>query len=144
MIQVTKIFRFEMAHAIHGYPGHCRNIHGHSYVLHVTVAPQHSNDEYLPSPGFIIDFKELKHLVNTSVIQLLDHRLILSDDFIRQHNSLNSLENLTIWKMEPTAENILLFIRNTLQNKLPQHVVLHKLKIYETSDSYAEWENKER
>ena len=141
MLQVTKIFRFETAHAIHGYSGLCKNIHGHSYVLHVTIAAQDSNDEYLSSPGFIFDFKDLKHLVNKTIIHNLDHCIILSEDFLKQHTFANSLENLTIWKMEPSAENILLYIRKVLQKELPQNVVLRKLKIYETNDSYAEWEN---
>ena len=37
MLKLTKIFHFEMAHAIHGYAGACKHIHGHSYELHVTV-----------------------------------------------------------------------------------------------------------
>ena len=144
MLQVTKIFRFETAHAIHGYAGLCKNIHGHSYILHVTVAQAKSNEEYLPSPGFIFDFKELKGLVNKTIIQQFDHGLLLSEAYANQHFFARSFENLTIWKMEPTAENILLFVRNTLQEVLPANVVLQKLKIYETADSYAEWKNEAR
>lgn len=141
MLYVTKIFRFETAHAIHGYNGQCKNIHGHSYILHVTVANAQSNHDYLPSPGFIYDFKELKHLVNKWVIQQFDHRLVVSEAFVNEHAAVRNLENLSIWEMEPTAENILLFVRNTLQKNLPGNVVLQKLKLYETGDSYAEWQN---
>lgn len=141
MLHVTKIFRFETAHAIHGYAGHCKNIHGHSYVLHVTVALANHTNDYLPSPGFIYDFKELKQLVNKTVISQFDHRLLLSEAYLSEHPAVAESENLTVWKAEPTAENILLFIRNELQRELPETVVLYKLKIYETSDSYAEWEN---
>lgn len=141
MLQVTKIFRFETAHAIHGYNGQCCNIHGHSYELHVTVVSLNNTDAYIPSPGFIFDFKELKQLVNKAAIQHFDHCLILSDDYVKQHPFVKSLENLTVWEMEPTAENILLYISNTLRKELPENVVLHKLKLYETRDSYAEWQN---
>lgn len=143
MLQVTKIFRFETAHAIHGYAGNCKNIHGHSYVLHVTVAPLVNNDDYIPSPGFILNFKDLKDLVNKTVIQQLDHHLILSEDFLNQYPSVRSFENLIVWKMEPTAENILLYIRTAVQKELSQNMALKNLKIYETSDSYAEWKNQE-
>ena len=143
MIQVTKIFRFETAHAIYGYPGKCKNIHGHSYILHVTVTTCKITNDYLPSPGFIIDFKELKRLVQSSVIKEFDHQLILSGDYIKNNITTSQLENLRIWEMEPTVENMLLFIKNIVQKELPENVLLSKLKMYETNDSYAEWEIKD-
>lgn len=140
MLQITKIFRFEMAHAIYGYSGNCRNIHGHSYVLHVTIRSiHHVDDSNISAPGFIVDFKELKDLVNRKVIQFFDHRLILSEEYLITHVLLKPIENLMIWKMEPTVENMLLFIRLQLQNELPGHLSLHSLKLHETNDSYAEW-----
>ena len=141
MIQVTKIFRFETAHAIHGYNGHCRNIHGHSYELHVTVISANDQGNYLPAPGFIIDFKEIKKLVTSSVIEIFDHKVLLSRDFILANPAFASQENLVTWETEPTAENMLLFIKQTLNEKLPAEVTLVQLKLFETKDSYAEWIN---
>ncbi|HET7115919.1 MAG TPA: 6-carboxytetrahydropterin synthase, partial [Hanamia sp.] len=89
MISVTKIFNFEMAHALHNYEGSCANIHGHSYILHVTVKSTKERESELVPPGFIIDFKELKEIVNTKVISLLDHKLVLSFEY------MNSLESHT-------------------------------------------------
>jgi 6-pyruvoyltetrahydropterin/6-carboxytetrahydropterin synthase len=140
MLQITKIFRFEAAHAIHGYAGKCRNVHGHSYVLHVTVGQAEHANEYLPAPGFIIDFKELKKVVNGAVIDDLDHALILSEDYLKQYTALANSENLKRWNMEPTAENIILHIKAALEKELPESVLLRRLKLYETNDSYAEWE----
>lgn len=78
MLSLTKIFQFEMAHAIYCYTGACKNIHGHSYQLEVTVTSSQKIDTYILAPGFIIDFKELKQLVNSSIIELFDHSLVLS------------------------------------------------------------------
>ncbi|MDP1843842.1 MAG: 6-carboxytetrahydropterin synthase [Sediminibacterium sp.] len=141
MLKVTKIFRFETAHAIHGYNGHCKNIHGHSYVLHVTVGDPIGDIAFLPKPGFIVDFKDLKKWVNEIIIQEFDHCLILSKDFVKEHPNTARTENLLIWEMEPTAENILLHIKNKLLKALPDNILLKKLIIYETNDSYAEWES---
>lgn len=137
---MTKIFRFETAHAIHGYSGSCRNIHGHSYVLHVTVRQARASDEFLAAPGFVIDFKDLKRIVNSQVIERLDHRIILSEAYLAAHPSLSNLENLEVWAVEPTAENILLRVKGVIAALLPPEVKLQCLKLYETSDSYAEWE----
>ncbi len=141
MIQLTKIFQFEMAHAIHGYPGACKNIHGHSYELHVTVSAVNDNKNYIPAPGFVMDFKEIKRLVYNSIIAGLDHKVILSSKFLLDNPAYTSQENLVQWEAEPTAENMLIFIKQKLTNQLPAEVKLVQLKLYETKDSYAEWIN---
>ena len=139
MLSLTKIFNFEMAHAIHGYPGACKNIHGHSYELHVTVSSATAYKDYIPAPGFVIDFKEIKKLVRINVIEHFDHKVILSRDFLLKNPSFSSQENLVTWEAEPTAENILLYIKQVLNEKLPDELKLVQLKLYETKDSYAEW-----
>ena len=142
MILVTKIFHFEAAHAIYGYEGACKDIHGHSYELHVTVAGENREDDYIASPGILLDFRELKRIVHASVISKLDHRLLLSDQYIRTNEALALQENHFILQAEPTAENLLLYIYHNLENELPADVQLMSLKLYETKDSYAEWYNK--
>lgn len=139
MLLLTKIFHFEMAHAIHGYSGACRNIHGHSYELHVTVSSTNGCDDYIPAPGFEIDFKEIKKVVTEKVIKSLDHKLILSCNFLAEKPELRSQENLVIREAEPSAENLLIYIRRILENNLSPNVMLIKLKLFETKDSYAEW-----
>ncbi len=144
MLQLTKIFHFEMAHAIHGYSGSCKNIHGHSYELHVTVSSRGRTDEYIPTPGFIIDFKEIKAMVKSSVIGYFDHKLLLSQAFIAGHPTFSKQENLVIWEWEPTAENILIYMKQKLDEHFMDKIQLVHLKLYETKDSYVEWINDNR
>ncbi len=139
MIQVTKIFRFEMAHAIHQYPGNCKHVHGHSYQLHVTVAAPLNDDTYLPNQGYAIDFKALKHWVQSSVLNYLDHATVLSKAYIADNNVQLQQERLQVWEAEPTAENMLVYIRHQLEQIIPPNVSVTKLVLYETQDSYAEW-----
>lgn len=139
MLAVTKIFHFEMAHAIYGYSGDCKNIHGHSYKLHVTVAGKHAIDSFLSSTGFIIDFKLLKQLVNENIVSRLDHKLVLSKAFITAHPLTEKLENLLILDMEPSAENLIIYIQTLISSKLPEHIQLLELTLYETADSYVRW-----
>jgi len=141
MLRLTKIFHFEMAHALYGYEGACRHIHGHSYILEVTVTNAFVNDEFIPAPGIILDFKELKRIVIASVITHFDHRLLLSDQFVKANPSVASLENLFIMDTEPSAENILIFIHHALEKALPAGIKLAALKLFETADSYAGWIN---
>ncbi len=140
MISITKIFRFETAHAIHEYEGLCRNIHGHSYELHVTVSSDLTT-EFISGNGFVIDFKILKSLVKKSVLDYFDHKIILSEAYINHHPNLKELENLELWNVEPSAENIVLFIYKKLTENFPVNLKVKKIRLYETADSYAEWED---
>nr|WP_294902727.1 6-carboxytetrahydropterin synthase [uncultured Lacibacter sp.] len=139
MLLLTKIFDFETAHAIDGYNGMCRNIHGHSYQLHVTVGATVNELAYLPAPGFLLDFKDLKSIVQKAVVDLLDHKLVLSHNYISQHPEVMDQENLVAWDAEPTAENLLLFIKRAIQDELPDDMKLTELRLYETKNSYATW-----
>ena len=139
MISITKIFRFETAHAIHQYQGSCKNIHGHSYELHVTVKAKQSNEEYVDGLGIILDFKELKAIVQSQVVKLLDHKLLLSKAYLAESKNEFKQDELVIFEVEPTAENILIFSRDQIRQVLPDHIQLYSLKLWETRDSYAEW-----
>lgn len=139
MLQLTKIFPFETAHAVFGYDGPCRNIHGHSYELHVTVAAENQEEGFLSPPGFLIDFKDIKNLVKKEIVDYLDHKLVLSKAYLAAHPEIEAHENLIVWDYEPSAENILLFTRNKLQITLPDGIKLRSMRLYETRTSYAEW-----
>ena len=60
IVRISKEFNFDMAHALLGYDGLCKNIHGHSYTLVVTVTGAPVNDVNSPKNGMLIDFKDLK------------------------------------------------------------------------------------
>lgn len=138
MIALTKVFRFECAHAILGYPGACANIHGHSYELHVSVTGVSLGDHFIEGMGIIMDFKELKAIVQQHVISALDHQLVLSKAFAAATSTLPA-KGLLFFENEPTAENLLIFIQKQISDKLPAGIRLASLKLWETRDSYAEW-----
>jgi 6-pyruvoyltetrahydropterin/6-carboxytetrahydropterin synthase len=139
MITITKIFRFETAHAIYGYQGPCAHIHGHSYELHVRVAAEENEAGYIGGTGIIIDFKDLKALVQTAVIKKLDHKLVLSKEYLAATTNSFANQEVVIFDAEPTAENLLIYIRKEIQNLFPQNIRLRSLTLWETRDSYAEW-----
>jgi 6-pyruvoyltetrahydropterin/6-carboxytetrahydropterin synthase len=109
--------------------------------LHVTVRGKEEVEGFLGGTGILMDFKDLKQLVNEAVVDRFDHQLILSKAYLEANPALKGLENLQIWDIEPSAENIILYIKQELQQGLPEDVELVKLVLYETSDSYAEWIN---
>ncbi|MRR22223.1 6-carboxytetrahydropterin synthase [bacterium] len=141
LIRVTKEFRFEMAHALWNYDGPCRNVHGHSYILYVTIAGEPVNDPADPKNGMVIDFGDLKKIVRSSVVDRFDHALMVSGQApadtvqgYRQH-----FGNVIVSSYQPTCENLVADIAGTLEQLLPAGIILHSLKLYETATAYAEW-----
>ena len=80
-IRLTKEFRFEMAHALHNYDGLCKNIHGHSYILQVTVIGTPCQNKENPKLGMVMDFGDLKAIVNEEIVSKLDHTVVMPDSY---------------------------------------------------------------
>ena len=140
-IKITKQFFFEMAHALRNYDGLCRNIHGHSYKMDITLAGQPLHDESSPKNGMVMDFGDLKRLVNEEIISLLDHALVLNAKTDAQLVEIlkQNYEKIVIMDFQPTTENLLNFIAGKIQTRLPDDVKLTCVRLRETDTSYAEW-----
>lgn len=140
-VRVTKIFRFEMAHALWGYDGLCKNIHGHSYVLKVTVVGSPIEDTGNTKLGMVIDFGDLKRIVNKHIVDVYDHSLILNEKAPTHkfQDTAEMFDRKAWFDFQPTAENLVVYFAGILQEKLPESVRLHSIRLYETVNSYAEW-----
>lgn len=141
LVRVTKVFTFEMAHALYRYDGPCRNIHGHSYELSVTVIGTPRSNRTDPKNGMVIDFSELKKTVSGLIIEKHDHALILNRN--SPHKSLTKKRlhfgKVIMADFQPTCENLLKHFATKIKEKLPEKTKLHHLKLRETPSSYAEW-----
>ncbi|PKP01698.1 MAG: 6-carboxytetrahydropterin synthase QueD [Bacteroidetes bacterium HGW-Bacteroidetes-6] len=141
-IRLTKEFTFEMAHALAGYDGACRHIHGHSFQLKVTVVGKPKNDLQSPKDGMLIDFGDLKRLVKENIIDQFDHALVINkrskNDFAKMSNT-EVLGKIVYVSFQPTSENLLGYFVSILQPLIPEGVFLHSLLLRETGTSYAEW-----
>jgi 6-pyruvoyltetrahydropterin/6-carboxytetrahydropterin synthase len=140
-IRVTREFTFEMAHVLGNYDGPCRNVHGHSYRLFVTLSGVPVNDPSNPKNGMVIDFTDLKNIVLSSIVNQFDHSVVLSSDFDPKKRTMmeNTFGNTVIVDYQPTCENLIADFAQRLSDLMPAGVSLHSLKLYETAKSYAEW-----
>ena len=141
IIRVTKEFSFEMAHALWNYDGPCKNIHGHSYKLYITVTGQPISDKNNPKYGMIIDFSDLKKIVNNEIVKRFDHTVVLNKEM--PHEILEKLtqifEKKELVDYQPTCENLVVDFAERIKNRLPGNVKLFSIRLYETATSYAEW-----
>ncbi len=123
-ITVTKIFTFDAAHGLPGHEGKCQNMHGHTYKLEVTICRVDYGNPLIEmgsSESMVMDFADLKEVVQSYVIDRWDHKCI------------NDVEE---WR--PTAENMAKYAFWAISNALPPDVAVTKVRLWETPTSYAE------
>lgn len=138
-LRITKEFRFEGAHALMNYNGKCKNIHGHSYILYVTVIGEAKTDPNGPDNGMVIDFKLLKDIVNKNIIDKFDHALVLEEGTPLSNELSTEYPNVYLTNFRPTTENLICFFAQAIKENLPQGINLYSLKLHETASSYIEW-----
>ena len=137
-IRITKEFDFETAHALDGYNGKCKDIHGHSYHLEMTFIGKPKSEVGLSDCGMVVDFGDIKKIVKTQILPLFDHRLILRKDTrFKEIESIN--ERIRLVDYQPTCENMLIEIVEILKKNEPKGARLVKGFLRETANSYAEW-----
>lgn len=109
---IVKKFKFDAAHNLVSYKGKCENLHGHTYLLVVVI------EGYPDNEGMIMDFVELKNIVNEEIISILDHSYI--NEIISQ----------------PTAENIAIWIWDRLEERIRrENCRLYEIQVWETEES---------
>ncbi len=140
-IRITKIFDFDVAHALYNYKGLCRSIHGHSYKLYVTVSGKPEPDDNSAEFGMLMDFGILKKLIKDNIVAVFDHSLLLyKKDNIKNISEENPLFCRThVLDFQPTCENMVCYFSEIIKSKLPSDIKLFSLKLHETPNSYAEW-----
>lgn len=152
-LTVTKEFTWDMAHMLAGHEGLCKNLHGHTYKMHVTVTRIGTNESGTPwvrkegpAEGMVVDFKELKEVVEKLIVHPLDHCFMFwqhSSDMCEHElcEVLSRHGKKIAWvEYRPTAENMVadFFSRiqaETVQLNLPWTVT--RVQVWETPTSYA-------
>ena len=142
-IRITKEFKFEMAHALHGYDGLCKNIHGHSYRLWVTIKGSVKNDLGHTKDGMVLDFGDLKKIVNREIVKKYDHSLVLNAKSPHAQIDLSAFEKVFYLDFQPTSENLVLCFSEKIQQNLPNSTQLLKVVLSETATSFAEWNSED-
>jgi 6-pyruvoyltetrahydropterin/6-carboxytetrahydropterin synthase len=141
IIRVTKEFSFEMAHVLWNYDGPCRNVHGHSYRLFVTLSGKPFEEPDNPKNGMVIDFSDLKKIVKREIVDVFDHSVVVSRKFDKEKTEMFSklFGNTVLVDYQPTCENLVSDFAVRITRQLPDRTKLHSLRLYETATSFAEW-----
>lgn len=141
-IRITKKFDYEAGHALHGYDGKCKNIHGHSYKLFVTVIGTPIDDMNHVKNGMVIDFTDLKTIVKSEIEDVFDHATVFNKntphvDLAKELSDRG--HNVILVDYQPTSEMMIIDFADRIKSRLPDHIELHSLRLQETESSFAEW-----
>ena len=129
MYTVTKIIHFCYGHRLLHYEGKCRHLHGHNGRVEIELAR-----EALDARGMVVDFDEIKRVVQTWIDASLDHTMILCKDDPILPALRNLKEPVYVIDANPTAENIAkLIYEETKRQRFPVTAV----RLWETESSFA-------
>lgn len=141
-IRITKQFTFETGHALYGYDGKCKNVHGHSYKLSVTVIGMPITDTSNVKLGMVIDFSDLKKIVKEEIVDPFDHATVFNKNtpHIELAKELKVRGHKVILAdYQPTSENMVIDFANKIKARLSKEIQLHSIKLRETDTAFAEW-----
>jgi 6-pyruvoyltetrahydropterin/6-carboxytetrahydropterin synthase len=141
-IRITKQFNFETGHALYGYDGKCKNVHGHSYKLYVTVLGTPIADSSHVKYGMVIDFSDLKKIVKEEIVDLFDHATVFNKN--TPHLELAKIlsdrgHDVILVDYQPTSEMMVIDFAEKINRRLPKSINLFSIKLQETETSFAEW-----
>ena len=112
MYELSVRSHFDAAHALRGYPGECRELHGHTWDVEVTVV-----GESLDDIGIVYDFKRLKDDLSC-VLDVYDHAYL---------NDIPPFDTLS-----PTAENLARIIYEALAERVDPSVSVQEVSVWES------------
>lgn len=138
MYKIAKEFQFDACHMLDGHKGKCHNLHGHTYRLIVEIS-----DELRPhgsSKEMVMDFADIKTIINQSIISQLDHAYLYDASNSNECKIAALLQQIQrkvfAFPCRTTAEGMSRFIFNQLSDKLP----VSKITLWETPTSYCEYQ----
>ena len=141
-IRITKQFSFETGHALYGYDGKCKNVHGHSYKLSVTVIGTPIIDRNNVKYGMVIDFSDLKKIVKEEIVDNFDHATVFNQTTPHLELAKELISrghHVILVDYQPTSENMVIDFAQKIKSRLPENINLYSLKLQETETSFAEW-----
>lgn len=136
-IRCTRRIDFDAGHRVIGHKNKCQFLHGHRYMLEVTI-----ESDSLDELGMVVDFGQIKTLVKTWIDNNLDHTLILHDSDKDLGDDITKKTGQKIYYLSenPTAENIALHLKHDIIPMLfsGSGFTIERLKLFETPNCYVE------
>ena len=144
MLTITRKLEFDAGHRIPDHNSQCRNLHGHRYVLEITLTGGVIEQDGQSDNGMIMDFSDVKKLANSALVDVWDHAFLVYDKDHAVRAFLDSLPNhkTVVLPLVPTIENLAKIafdiLKDVYTDKFGTGLTLHKIKLFETPNCWAE------
>ncbi|NMG35692.1 6-carboxytetrahydropterin synthase QueD [Azoarcus sp. TTM-91] len=143
-MRITRRLEFDAGHRIPDHASQCRHLHGHRYVLEVTLSGDIIKADGQPVNGMVMDFADVKRIANEQVVSRWDHAFLvyrgdsLVVDFLATVPGHKTVELDVV----PTAENLAAVAFRILdaayQDIYGNHLRLERVRLYETPNCWAD------
>jgi 6-pyruvoyltetrahydropterin/6-carboxytetrahydropterin synthase len=143
-MEITTRLEFDAGHRIPNHKSQCRNLHGHRYVIEITLSGDIIQNEKTSEDGMVMDFSDVKRIARESVVDVWDHAFLVYRNDRVIVDFLNTLPNhkTVIFETVPTAENMAAEAFRVLKNQYHDiygnHLILKRVRLYETPNSWAD------
>lgn len=144
MLTITRKLEFDAGHRIPDHRSQCRNLHGHRYVLEITLRGKVVETEGAPDRGMVMDFADVKSLAMEHIVSRWDHAFIVFEGDTRVREFLQSMPDhkTVVIDRVPTVENLAAIAFETLAQVYDVHygidLRLHQVRLYETPNCWAD------
>lgn len=144
MITITRKLEFDAGHRIPDHRSQCRNLHGHRYVLEITLAGEVSRESGASDNGMVMDFADVKALANEHLVSVWDHAFLVYEGDTAVRNFLETMPDhkTVVFDRVPTVENLAAAAFDKLSGVFDTHyghdLRLVRLRLYETPNCWSE------
>jgi 6-pyruvoyltetrahydropterin/6-carboxytetrahydropterin synthase len=143
-MEITTRLEFDAGHRIPNHKSQCRNLHGHRYVMEITLGGDIIQNEKTSEDGMVMDFSDVKRIARESVVDVWDHAFLVYRHDRVILDFLNTLPNhkTVIFETVPTAENMAAeafrILKNQYHDIYGNYLTLLRVRLYETPNSWAD------
>jgi len=143
-MEITRRLEFDAGHRIPNHEGHCRHIHGHRYVIEVTLLGDVLNHQGYADDGMVLDFGDIKKLTNELIVSKWDHAFLVAKEDESLVSFLGSIPDHKTVMLDviPTVENLaqtaFSILEPVFKNNFSGRLNLSRLRLYETPNCWAD------
>jgi 6-pyruvoyltetrahydropterin/6-carboxytetrahydropterin synthase len=144
VLTITRKLEFDAGHRIPDHRSQCRNLHGHRYVLEITLQGDVVETEGAPDRGMVMDFADVKSLAMEHLVSRWDHAFLVFEGDARVRAFLESMpeHKTVVLDRIPTVENLAAVAFDVLAQVYDAHygvnLRLHRVRLYETPNCWAD------
>ncbi|MBA2483269.1 MAG: 6-carboxytetrahydropterin synthase QueD [Nitrosomonas sp.] len=141
---ITRRLEFDAGHRISTHNSQCRHLHGHRYVIEISLSGNIITEVGVAEQGMVMDFSEVKRIAKKVLVDKWDHAFLVYSGDTPVVNFLQSLENhkTIVLDSQPTAENLALVAFRILDkaylDKYGNQLRLEQVRIFETPNCWAD------